>query len=363
MRSCISPGGQTLCETDAPADELLVATEDGIVFLARASAGGPWRETARALQGERVSAILLDPVPGLLVAGTHDHGVFTSEDAGRTWIPRNRGLDVPSVYSMTSSVAGGRLRLYAGTEPAHLYVSEDRGETWEELPGLRNVPSAIRWNFNTIAYAHTKHIAIDPHAPDTLYVSVEVGGAYRSRDGGKTWDELHGMDVDVHRMVLPPTDPGRVYLSCRNGIWRSSNAGDRWEHLTDDSARVGYPDVMVVHPAEPDLVFIAGAYALPRAWRETGDCNSAIVRSRDGGRTWDELRTGLPDHIVANIEAMTMNVWPDGCAIAAASLDGDIFYSADRGDTWTTIATGLPSIGKNGRGYPRPSGETAVATA
>jgi photosystem II stability/assembly factor-like uncharacterized protein len=362
MRACISPGGQTLFATAAPADELLIATEEGIVFLTQDADGGRWRETGRTLRGERVSSILLDPVPGMVVAATHDRGVFISEDEGKSWSQRSRGIDVPALYSLASSYVDGRLKLYAGSNPAHLYVSEDRGATWEELTALRDVPSAIRWNFNAVAYAHTKHITVDPGNPDTLYVSIEVGGAYRSRDGGRTWEELHGMDVDVHRMVLPPSDPGRVYLSCRNGIWRSGDAGDRWEHLTDDSSRVGYPDVMVVHPEQPDLVFIAGAYALPRAWRETGDCDSAIVRSEDGGRSWQQVTNGLPAHIVANIEAMSMNVWPGGCAIAAASLDGDVFYSADRGETWRTIASGLPSVGKNGRNYPRPAGGAPVAS-
>jgi photosystem II stability/assembly factor-like uncharacterized protein len=250
--------------------------------------------------------------------------------------------------------------LYAGTNPAHLFVSDDLGETWEELKGLREVPSVGQWNFNAIAYAHTKHIGFDPSLPETLYVSIEVGGAYRSRDGGRTFEQLQGMDIDVHRMVSAPTEPRRVYLSCRDGIWGSGDAGDTWEHLTDDTARVGYPDVLLVDPDNPDAILIAGAYALPRAWRQSGDCDSAIVRSHDGGRNWEQVQTGLPSHISANIEAMSMNVWPGGRAIAAATVDGDVFYSRDGGDSWKTIASGLPSVAKNGRAYARAATEVAA---
>ena len=276
-----------------------------------------------------------------------------SEDEGRSWVQRNRILEFEAVYSLASNNVAGRVRLYAGTNPAHLYVSEDLGETWGELAGLREVPSADQWNFNAIPYGHTKHVSFDPHTPETIYVSIEVGGAFRSRDGGQTWEQMTGMDTDVHRMEPARGASGRVYLACRNGIWGSRDGGDHWEHLTDDTARVGYPDVLVVDPQDPDLVLIAGAYALPRFWRQSGDCDSAIVRSSDGGRTWQEVRAGLPGHITANIEAMSMNVWPGGCAVAAATVDGDIFYSPDRGDTWTSIATGLPSISKNGRSYGR----------
>ena len=48
-------------------------------------------------------------------------------------------------------------------------------------------------------------------------------------------------------------------------------------------------------------------------------------RSRDGGKTWDILSGGLPDHIRANIEGMAMDVWNGGYAIFAGTTDGDVF--------------------------------------
>jgi photosystem II stability/assembly factor-like uncharacterized protein len=165
-------------------------------------------------------------------------------------------------------------------------------------------------------------------------------------------------------MTIPPKAPDRVYMAGGDGIWRSDDGGETWEHLTDTTARIAYPDALLVHPDDPDLLFTAGAISLPRGWRTTGDADARIGRSRDGGRTWEYLDGGLPAHIRANIEAMSMHVWPGGFALAAGTLEGEIFYSGDGGESWSTIARGLPPISKGGGGYrPQQSADRAAAPA
>ncbi len=95
-------------------------------------------------------------------------------------------------------------------------------------------------------------------------------------------------------------------------------------------------------------MFMAGAKTVPGRWGTTHTADSRIARSRDGGRHWEILEQGLPEHIRGNIEAMSMNVWQDGFALFAGTTDGDVYYSEDEGNNWKKIIEGLPPLSKVG---------------
>lgn len=361
MRVCLSVGGQTVFQTDGPATEVLVATAAGVASLTHED-GSTWKEQGRTLPDKHISALIIEPRGGAIFAGTHGDGIYASDDGGRSWERRDRGVEFPNIYSLGAVAFGDELRLYAGTEPAHLYASRDGGRSWEDLPTLRSAPSLPQWTFPAPPHeAHVKHITFDPRSPDTIYASVEVGAALKSFDAGNTWREMHGFYEDVHRVVVPPAAPDRLYITGGDGVYFSADAGDTWEHLTDTTARIAYPDALVVHPEQPDLVFMAGAICSPGAWRQRGTADARIGRSRDGGRTWEYLEGGLPAHIHGNVEAMALNAWPGGMALFAGTTDGDLFYSSDQGDSWTTIASALPPVSKSGHYRNIPPIEAVAA--
>jgi photosystem II stability/assembly factor-like uncharacterized protein len=344
----LSHGGQTHYKSVAPEDQLLVATANGVAFITRSSEGA-WSETRRGLEGKHVSAIMIEPTHGTIFAGTHGDGLYASDDDGQTWERRERGIAHPDIYSLATSKMGDEIRLYAGTEPAHLYVSTDQGKSWAELANVRSVGSVPKWTFPGEPHeAHVKQLTFDPRSADTIYVSIEVGGALKSLDGGRTFRDLEGFYEDVHRVVIPEKRPNWAYIAGGDGLWQSKDAGETWERLTDHTARIAYPDALVVHPEDPDLLFMAGAICNPGQWRQTKDADSRIARSRDGGQTWEYLEGGLPAHIRGNMEAMCMNAWPGGYALFAATTDGDVYSSDDEGKSWSTIARGLPPISKGG---------------
>jgi len=356
MSVCLSHGGPSVYKSLAPSSELLVATTDGLFFLAPAEPNAQWRVNRQALQGKHISALLIESSLGILFAGTHGDAIYASRDQGQTWERKARGLRFPDVYSLNFVQAGGQLRLYAGTEPAHLFVSTDLGESWRELPSVRSVPGVDAWTFPAPPHiAHVKNVTFDPRSAETIYASIEVGGLLKSVDGGGTWQVSEGVYPDVHRAVIPPSQAESLYVTGGNGIYHSPDGGKTWEHLTNRSIRIGYPDAFIIHPERENLVFTAGAINSPGSWRKTGTANSRIGRSHDGGRTWEILHQGLPEHIRGNIEAMTMNVWPGGFNLFAGTTDGEVFYSADEGERWSTIIGGLPAISKGGhyRNLPR----------
>ncbi|HND87692.1 MAG TPA: hypothetical protein PK971_05150, partial [Saprospiraceae bacterium] len=137
----------------------------------------------------------------------------------------------------------------------------------------------------------TKHVAIHPHNPSILYVGTPDGGIWKTTDGAKTWaplgDGLPYMPVSV--ILMDHQHPDTIYISLgdkggwwmRNlGIYKSTDGGLNWAptglswKLSDN--KVVYNVVM--HPYNPQILFAAA--------------NFGILRSQDGGGSWETLRTG-----------------------------------------------------------------------
>ncbi len=345
MVICLAPGGQTTTIGTVPSGQLFVGTAEGLRGFQRSD--GHWTATNTSIAGEHISALAFEPASGTLFAGTYDAGLLASPDLGQSWESRGNGLPFDRVFTVHTQQRRNGIRVYAGLEPAHLFYSDDLGTSWTELPTLRNVPNVERWRFpGPPGIGHVKNLVFDPRSDATIYASIEVGGLLKSTDDGATWREMHGIDDDVHRTLVCPSNPDRVYISGLEGICVSDNGGETWESLTDRQFRIGYPDALLMHPRDEALMFAGGSRTSPGGWRTTHDADSRVMRTRDGGRSWDELGNGLPDHIVGNVEAMALDVWDGGYAIFAATTDGDVFTSADEGESWQHLAKGLPAISK-----------------
>src|SRR5437870_2131196 len=74
----ISPNGRNFYDQTGPATELLVGTADGIVVMTRADAGSPWQEARRALTGNHIESLVVEPSRGAIFAGTGHAGVWAS---------------------------------------------------------------------------------------------------------------------------------------------------------------------------------------------------------------------------------------------------------------------------------------------
>jgi photosystem II stability/assembly factor-like uncharacterized protein len=340
---------------EKPEDFLLVGTVDGI-FAFTCSDGKLWTQKEQFLSGEHISALLFEPVSRTLFAGTFGEALYASGDLGRNWERRDRGLGGREIYTLACQPIAGRPRLYAGTQPAHLFASDDLGKGWSELTGLREVPGVEDWTFPGPPHqAHVKSLAFDPRRSGAIYAAVEVGGFLKSEDGGKSWKTVAGLNPDAHRVFVSTSDPGKVYLvmpttNCgpetTAGVCVSSDGGESWTSLTPRDFRIGYVDPLLVHPFKRNLFFVAGGKTGPGTWRKLHTADSRIARSRDGGKSWEVLNGGLPEHIRGNVEAFSMDAWKGGSALFAGTTDGEVFSSTDEGDSWRKIIQGIGPVSK-----------------
>lgn len=348
MAITLTHGGPTMFSAQAPSSELIVGTLKGLVFLERA--GGGWRVERRELADRHISAALIEPESGTLVAGAFHGGLHASEDGGHTWESREVGISSDDIYSLALSSHGGSPRLWAGTEPAELFRSDDLGRSWRHLPELRSVEGISRWTFPAPPHvAHTKHINFDPGDASIVYASIEQGGLLKSTDAGERWAEVPGMDDDVHRTVIHPQGR-RMLVTGGDGVYASADGGETWEHRTgpDDDHIGGYPDQLVFRPSQPDTMVIAAARRSPGHWFRSKFAGARISRSDDGGRSWRVLPCGLPDGLQGNVEAMCLEDWGEGFSLFAATTAGEVFASDDGGEKWDCIARDLSPISKGG---------------
>ncbi len=354
MTICLAPNGQAAYEGPERPNKILIGTADGVIIL-RLEPGIGWQLESRALQGLHVSSFAHDRKSDIILAGTHGSGVHLSRDGGRTWQQKANGVPYDNIYCVAAHERDGRTIFYAGTEPAHLYQSADQGETWSEIPSLRDVPLIETWTFPAPPHeAHVKNVTFDPRNGSVLFTSIEQGALLKSTDAGRAWRELSEYSrpednayKDIHRLVLKPSNPDVMFISGGEGLYRSDDAGETWQHLSDRSSRIGYPDALLISPLNSDVMFMAGAAVDPGQWPKTHDAKSCIMRSDDGGRNWTVIDNNLTESLRSNIEAMSLHVRPDGFSIVAGTTDGEIFASEDEGESWSMIASGLPAVSKS----------------
>jgi photosystem II stability/assembly factor-like uncharacterized protein len=347
MALCLSHGGRTIVTTNRPTTQILVGTIDGVVDLTRRTPEAPWEESGRYLEGKHVNAIVVEPFTGTTFVGTQGQGLWVSRDNRRTWEEAGEGIPHEKIATISQVEVNGQVRLYAGTEPAHLYLSTNMGHSWAEVPTLREVPNVEGWFFGGKAErAHVKHVSFDPLDPNTIYACIEVGSVLKSVDGGRTWRVLTGFYEDVHRLLIPPSQPHHLWLSTGEGLYDSPDAGETWNYLGRSLEGIMYPDGLLINPYRESVMFATGATVNPRFWPKTRYTESKLLRSSDGGATWQELKQGLPDPILGNVEALAMEAWPTGSCIAGGTTSGEIYISDDQGDSWTML-TGFPAVSKD----------------
>ena len=179
-------------------------------------------------------------------------------------------------------------------------------------------------------------LAVDPEAPEIIYVGTSDEGLFRSEDGGSSWDGLSGIE---HRRVtavaVSPVD-GSVYVGTEpSALFVSRDGGGSWRELEGMANLPSAPTwsfpprpwtshvrAIALSFSDPDLVVVG---------IELG----GVLRSTDGGETWQDQRPG------AQPDCHSLSAHPGAAELFYEAGGGGFARSTDFGDSWESVDEGM----------------------
>ena len=344
---------------------LLVGTRKGCFMLETDGDRREWGVRGPFCEGWPVYHAVHDPDSDAIYAAAasewHGAGVWRSGDFGESWELSSEGLAHASGGLKLSKISGLTVahgRVLAGAEAAGVFESRDGAATWSLLSTLDGQPGRGDWNDPAKQPpGHLGLAAILPHPDEAsrFWAVVQGYGIFETTDDGASWTPRNrGLRADwpiddpevgycVHKLVMSPVDPQRLYQQNHCGMHRSDDGGRSWVEVTEGlPSDFGFP--AAAHPHDRDCFYVIpvdGGHG-----RVMPEGRAAVWRTRDAGATWQRLDRGLPQRHAH------LGVLREGLAIDSLEVPGlyfgtstgQVFASADEGDTWDEIASYLPGI-------------------
>ncbi|WP_298237021.1 glycosyl hydrolase [uncultured Algibacter sp.] len=232
------------------------------------------------------------------------------------------------------------------------YVAVGSGGVW------KTTNSGTTWKpiFDTQTSYSIGCITIDPNNSHTIWIGTgeNVGGRhtgfgdgiYVSHDDGGTWKNM-GLKNSEHlsKIIVHPENPNIIWVAAQGPLWskgderglyKSIDGGNTWKKTLGDNEWTGVTDIVIDY-TNPDNLYAA-------TWQRHrtvaaymgGGRGSGLHKSTDGGETWTELTTGIPE---SNLGKIGLAISPFNPEIIYAAIElerrkGGLFMSNNRGASW-----------------------------
>ncbi len=233
---------------------------------------------------------------------------------------------------------------YLAAGSGGLWKTINRGNTW--IPIFDEYPA---YSLGTVV--------VDPRESKTVWLgtgenthnrSASWGnGVYKSLDAGLTWKQVGLADSQkIQALLIDPRDSDVVYVASSGPLWKAggdrglyktTDGGASWNRVLHISDNTGVTDA-AFKPDNPDVIY-AAAYQRRRhnAMTIGGGPEAGILRSTDGGHSWERIENGIPKVDKGRIALCVDARHPQRvyATIVARGKAGGFFLSEDSGDSWT----------------------------
>ncbi|WP_127020105.1 VPS10 domain-containing protein [Flagellimonas beolgyonensis] len=249
-----------------------------------------------------------------------------------------------------SGVVGDPMTYYMGTTGGGLWKTTNAGGRWDNISdGFFEMGSVGAVSVSP-SHPNIVYCGMGEHAPRGVMTSYG-DGMYRSNDAGKTWTKL-GLEKTQHisRIIIHPTNPDVVYVAAQGalfapnkerGVYRSKDGGKTWENILFVDEGTGAVELSM--DANNPLTLYAAMWDYQRKPHVviSGGPGSGLYKSTDGGDTWTELTEGLPKEK----GKMAIAVSPANSDKVYALIESDsnqdkggLFVSNDAGKSWSMVS-------------------------
>jgi len=250
--------------------------------------GANWTKASNGLPEGHVVNLASDPTDGNVIYAEADT-IYKSTDGGTNWSPADSGIGGHTYRGSGVQVdPSSPNTVYASTANAGMYKSTDGGANWG--PINNGLPSAAM-------VGTPPWFRMAPSDPQTIYLALDksVGGVgvWKTIDGGANWTDASGnlgslssSALIARKFAIDPTDPNRVYVATRAGVFETTNGGASWQWKHPGGTLGFNINRVEILPSDPQTL-VAAAYNVDG--QDRPHVYSGAFLSRDGGTTWRQL--------------------------------------------------------------------------
>jgi len=250
-----------------------------------------------------------------------------------------------------TGVVGDPKTYYTGTTGGGLWKTGNMGLTW------RNVSDGYfkTGSVGAVAVAgsdpNVVYVGMGEHAPRGV-MTHHGDGVYRSTDAGKTWKHI-GLELTQHisRIVVHPKDPNTVFVaaqgalyspSSQRGVFKSTDGGATWKSVLTVNDKTGAAELSM-DATNPRILYAAMWEHGRLPWQViSGGPGSGLYKSTDTGETWEKMTEGLPKEM----GKMAIAVSPSAPETVYALIESDskkdergLYVSTNAGKTWSQVTS------------------------